>query len=121
MQSEIPLRGKPRDRRGPRCHLVGTAGERSGVSEQERRDGRGGAINGVRGIAGHVEQDLHVHLGNRHPQVGLQGVGGGGRPLAQGISAHAPILLAPARLGCSHGGYLSLVATITAQRTGEGT
>ena len=76
---------------GARAELVG-ASQGDGVTQEEGGDGCRWAIDGVGGVAGDVEEELDVDLGDRHVELGLQGVGGGGRPLGQGIAAHALIL-----------------------------
>jgi hypothetical protein len=46
-------------------------------------------------IAGDVEQELRVHLGNLYAEVGGQGLAGYRGPLAERVMSHPAIFLPP--------------------------
>lgn len=93
MQPEVPLSTETHECVSRLVELL-VAGLGHGVAEEECRDGSGGAIHRMGGVACDVEEQLGVDLGDLHTEIGRQGLARDGGPLAERVMSHVPILLA---------------------------
>ena len=91
MKPQIPLGAESLQGRGGRREVF-IARLRHRVAQQERRDRGRRPVHGMGGVAGNVEKDLDVCLGDLDTEVGGKDLSDNDRPLIERVMGLGPIL-----------------------------